>query len=321
MAQPNENIEFKSIQDCLDYWDKFFKKWKKSPETTFDEDVIWRKHEGEAWVNNKGKKCSNELEPDVFPQPYLGNIKNYSVITLNLNPSRSKKYGYENFKEPDLNSNFKYEKYAASFPPYDTHVFWKDQKIWIDRIFKLLGEEKPSEKKIKPFAIEICPWGSKSWLALKIEKDRIKKIDIPTNFFLKYLDNYVFNIIEKVIQKNIFKSKIKIVLCIGKIYYDIFNHNSDFEKLSEFTKSTKTNNEIVAEPDTLDENFISKIKENWPLNKNNVLTNRSFSFWKRNNTLYYNVFPPNGGKNNPPGKDFKEVEEEFFRIYKSLITK
>jgi hypothetical protein len=111
------------------------------------------------------------------------------------------------------------------------------------------------------------------------------------------------------------------VLCIGKIYYDIFNHNSDFEKLSEFTKSRKTNNEVVAEPETLDQNFISKIKENWPLNKNNVLTNRSFSFWKRNNTLYYNVFSPNGGKNNPPGKDFKKVEKEFFRIYKLYLTK
>jgi hypothetical protein len=315
------NTEFNCIEDYLNHWDEFFKKWKKSPEATFDEDVIWRKHEGKEWVNKKGEKCSNELEPDVFPQPFLGNIKNYSVITLNLNPSRSKKYGYENFMEPDLNSKFKYEKYAARFTSYNTHLFWKDQKIWIDRIFKLLGEEKPSEKKIKPFAIEICPWGSKSWLDLKIKKERIKQIDIPTNFFLKYLDNYVFNIIEKVIQKNIFRSKIKIVLCIGKIYYDIFNHNSDFEKLSEFTKSRKTNNEVVAEPETLDQNFISKIKENWPLNKNNVLTNRSFSFWKRNNTLYYNVFSPNGGKNNPPGKDFKKVEKEFFRIYKLYLTK
>jgi hypothetical protein len=331
MDQQNENIEFKSTREYLKHWDIFFEEWNKGEshqKKLLDNDKIWCNHKGTEWVNNKGEKCSNELEPVVFPQPYLGNIKNYSVITLNLNPSRSK-YGNENFKEPDLKPNYKYEKYAEEFSTYDTHQFWKDQKGWIDRIFKFLEEEKPSEKKIKPFAIEICPWASKSWLGLEIKKEtkkfkkgelRISVLDIPTEDFFKYLDNYVFDVIEKVNQKNIFPSKIKLVTCIGKDYYDIFNHNnSGFEKLSEFTKSKKTNNEVFAEPDTLDENFISKIKENWPLNKNNVFTNRSFSFWKRNNTLYYNVFPPNGGKNNPPGKNFNEVEEEFFRIYKSLI--
>jgi len=324
MDQQNENIEFKSTREYLDHWDEFFVDWKKNPKATFDEDKIWSKHNLSPPKVKEGK----ELECDVFPQPYLGNIENHSVITLNLNPSRSK-YGNENFKEPDLKPNYKYEKYAEEFPTYDTHQFWKDQKGWIDRIFKFLEEEKPSEKEIKPFAIEICPWASKSWLGLEIKKEtkkfkkrelRISVLDIPTEDFFKYLDNYVFNIIEKVNKKNLFPSKIKIVLSIGKAYYDIFNCNSDFEKLSEFTKSKKTNNEVFAETNPHDENFISKIKENWPLNTNNVLTNRSFSFWKRNNTIYYNVFPPNGGKNNPPSeKDFSEIEKEFFRIYKSLI--
>ena len=41
-------------------------------------------------MNRKGKE-KTQLEYDVLPQPYLGNIENHSVITLNLNPSRSRK--------------------------------------------------------------------------------------------------------------------------------------------------------------------------------------------------------------------------------------
>ena len=295
--------KFNNIKDYLDHWDKFFEKWKKSPEATFDEDVVWNNRKG------TGKK---KLEYDVFPQPYLGNYENHSIITLNLNPSRSKKYGYENFKEPDLNPEYKYEKYAKCFHTYHTHPFWKKQDDWIDRIFEKLGKEKPSkepEPPLLPFAIEICPWGSKKFQTLKIDHELIK-----------YMDQYVFDVIEKVNQKNIFPSKIKLVTCIGKDYYDIFNHNnSDFEKLSEFTKSTKTNNEIVAEPETLDENFVIKIKEKWPLNKNNVLTNRSFSFWKKNSIIYYNVYSTEGGANNPPGKNFHRIEKKLIQKYKQLI--
>lgn len=342
-----ENKEkFKNIEDYIIYWDDFFKEWNKGEshqEELLKSDNIWGNHRGEVrTVKKTGKLKSTKLEFNVLPQPYLGDINSHSVITLNLNPSRSKKgekihvlknleKGNENdvFEEEHL-PNFKkaknYYQYVNGFPTYDIG-FWKDQEIWIDRIFEILDEEKPSDKKngveIKPFAIEICPWGSKSWLGLDIKKETkdLKKLDIPIKLFLKYLDDYVFDVIEKVIQKNLFPSKQKIVLSIGKAYYDIFNCNSDFEKLSEFTKSSKTNNEVVAQTNPHDENFILKIKKNWPLNKKEVLTNRSFSFWKRIDILYYNVFSPDGGKNNPPGRDFIEIEKEFFRIYKSLITK
>ena len=308
MDQQNENIEFKSTREYLEHWNEFFEDWNKGKshqKNLLENDEIWKNRKG------TGK---TELEFDVFPQPYLGNIKNHSVITLNLNPSRSKKNNenieFEKNNLPKFKEAENYYEYAKGFPTYDID-FWQKQDKWIDRIFVELGKEKPSEKDIKPFAIEICPWGSKKFQTLKIDHELIK-----------YMNEYVFDVIEKVNQKNIFPSKIKLVPCIGKDYYDIFNHNnSDFEKLSEFTKSKKTNNEIVVEPDTLDENFILKIKEKWPLNKNNVLTNRSFSFWKKNSIIYYNVYPTEGGANNPPGKDFKKVEEEFFRIYNLLITK
>ena len=171
---------FKNTDDYLEHWDKFFEEWKKDKKGTFDKDIVWKNRKG------KGK---TELEYDVLPQPYLGNIRNHSVITLNLNPSRSKK-NKENieFEEnylPKFKEKKNYYEYAESFPTYDTHPFWQNQDKWIDRIFKDLGKEKPSEKKIKPFAIEICPWGSKSFQKLKIDEDDF--LNIWMNMFLMLL--------------------------------------------------------------------------------------------------------------------------------------
>ena len=342
MKPYDENIEFKSIQEYLDHWDEFFEEWSKSEshqKNLLENDKIWSKHKGTEWETEKGKKRSTKLEPDAFPQPYLGNIEHHSVITLNLNPSRSKKYGYENFNEPVLDSTYKYNQYAESFPTYDTHPFWKKQDGWIDSIFKkILVEEKlveeklyqynpetKKEEKLRPFAIEICPWGSKSWLGLDIEEEskEINNLDISTIYFLKYLNNFVFDVIEKVIEH----SKLKIILSVGKAYYDIFEHKeSGFRKIMESTKSQYSNawdlkldidDEIKVE---LNEATFEKV---WPKKKENNenlrYVNRSFSLWKKNGVIYFNSWSP--GSNKPPGEDFKDVEEIFFTIYKSLITK
>ena len=348
------NHNFKNIKDYLHHWDLFFEEWVKGEshqKKLLDSDTMWGYHKGKLSKDKKtGKLTSTKLEHDVFPQPYLGDILNHSVISLNLNPSRSKlgekkitlengEKGNENdvFEEKHLQAFLKkdnkevYQEHAKGFPTYDID-FWQDQDGWIDSIFENIFDKKVAEEKLyqydpetkkkvklKPFAIEICPWGSKSWLPLDLKKEikKLKKLDISTIYFFKYLNNFVFDVIEKAIDN----SKLKIVLSVGKAYYDIFNHENDFEKLSEFTKSSKTNNEVVAETNPHNEDFITKIKANWPLNKMNLLTNRNFSFWKRNDTLYYNVFSTEGGKNNPPGKNFNKIEKEFFRIYKSLIIK
>jgi len=66
MAQTNKNIEFKSIKEYLEHWDKFFKKWEKDPEATFEEDVIWSKHKGKEWETEKGKKEAQNLNQIVL---------------------------------------------------------------------------------------------------------------------------------------------------------------------------------------------------------------------------------------------------------------
>lgn len=326
-------LKFNCVEDYLNHWDKFFNIWiegKSNQKKLLKSDKIWSKHKGKEWENNKGKKCSTKLEPHVFPQPYLGNINNYSVITLNLNPSRSKNEEYIEFEKKNL-PKFKevksYYKYAESFSTYDTHPFWEVQKNWINRIFENFFKEKLSKdsEPTKPFAIEICPWGSKSWLGLgiKTESKKLKNLEISANLFLKYLNNFVFNVIEKAIQN----SKLKMVLSVGKEYYDIFQHKqSGFQKIIECTKWQNSkawdlklykDEEIKAELNkAFFENVWPKKEEN---NENLRYVNRSFSFWKKNGVVYFNSWAPSSNK--PPGKNFKEVEEEFFRIYKLYLTK
>jgi hypothetical protein len=200
-----------------------------------------------------------------------------------------------------------YYKYAKGFPTYDTHPFWKKQDGWIDRIFEKLGKDEPSEKKIKPFAIEICPWGSKSFQKLKINED---------DSLIKYMDQHVFDVIEKVIEN----SKLKIVLSVGKAYYDIFNDSSGFIKLEEISSKSFDEEFTFLEDDNKTyKNCLEKSKKykpkekmtdipyNWPMK----FIKRSFSIWERGEVLYLNTYA--SGSNTPPADHFDEIQNELIR--------
>ena len=288
----------KQIIKYLEHWDKFFEEWKKGEshqKKLLENDKIWNddKRKGKVWRTKEGVEESTELEYDVLPQPYLGNIENHSVITLNLNPSRSKKNDenieFEKNYLPKFKESENYYEYAESFPTYDTHSFWRDQKNWIDRIFKNLGKEKPSLKDIKPFAIEICPWGSKSFQTLKIKKD---------DPLIKYMDQHVFDVIEKVIEH----SKLKVVLSVGKAYYNIFvNKKTDFE-LKEEISYQKNKPQGMDWPQTKDKDS-GKDRD----------VKRTFSIWKKENIYYINTYA--SGSNNPPGEHFNEIQNELIKKY------
>ncbi len=304
---------FKSTREYLVNWDEFFEDWNNDKKRTFDKDLIWKNRKG------TGK---TELEYDVLPQPYLGNIENHSVITLNLNPSRSKKneenIEFEKNNLPKFKEAENYHEYAESFPTYDTHPFWQKQDKWIDRIFKkTLGEEKlyqynpetKKEEKLKPFAIEICPWGSKSFQKLKINED---------DSLIKYMDQHVFDVIEKVIDN----SKLKIVLSVGKAYYDIFNDSSGFIKLEEISSKSFDEEFTFLEDDNKTyKNCLEKSKEykpeekmtdipyNWPMK----FIKRSFSIWERGKILYVNTYA--SGSNTPPADHFDEIQNKLINKY------
>ena len=287
MDQQNENIEFKSTREYLDHWDEFFVVWKKNPKATFEEDFIWKNRKG------TGEK---KLEYDVLPQPYLGNIENHSVITLNLNPSRSRKneenIEFEKNNLPKFKKAENYHEYAKGFPTYDID-FWQDQDDWINRIFEKLGKEKPPKEPepLLPFAIEICPWGSKKFQNLKIKKD---------DPLIEYMDQHVFDVIEKVIEY----SKLKIVLSVGKAYYNIFdNKKTDFERLDEISYQ-ENKPEGIDWPQTIDEDS-GKDRD----------VKRTFSIWKKGKILYINTYA--SGSNTPPAEHFNEIQYEL--INKHLI--
>jgi len=204
-----------NISSFETHWNKFFKDWEEDNKGVFEKDEIWS---GERKGSGK-----NKLEFDVFPQPYLGDFKNHSVITLNLNPSRSKNKPkqLEEFKKTKL-EDFKkadnYYEYAKSFPTKELQ-FWQNQIKWIDGIFKNLKKNISSD--VYPFAIEICPWCSESWQTLKMDDE-----------IIQHLDTNVFRVIEQVIEN----SELKLVLSVGKAYYDIFNYDKkNFKKIDEIT--------------------------------------------------------------------------------------
>lgn len=286
-----------NVEVYLKKWNAFFEQWKKNPKETFESDKVWSKHKGK--IGSSPNMKSTKLEYDLLPQPYLGDIKNHSVITLNLNPCRSnEKYSKDEFKEilNNFNNASAYYDYAKDFPTYDIN-FWQDQAKWFNRMFI---ERMEFDTNKKPFAIEICPWNSGSWLPLKINQE-----------IINHLDENVFNVIEKAIKN----SDVKIVFSVGKAYYDIFNHeNSDFKKMEEFTKYQKME---ALDIHSEDQNLKLKIEAIWPKkqdkNTNPSYVNRSFSFWKKNNVIYFNTWAP--ASNNPPGKDFIKIESELIKKY------
>jgi hypothetical protein len=299
MDQQNENTGFKEfLEKYKEHWDKFFEEWSKGEshqKKLLKNDKIWsdENRKGKVWKTEDGKEKSTLLEYDVLPQPYLGNIENHSVITLNLNPSRSRKneenIEFEKNNLPKFKKAENYYKYAEIFPTYDTHPFWQDQKNWIDRIFEKLGKDAPSENKIKPFAIEICPWGSKSFQKLKIKKD---------DSLIEYMDHYVFDVIEKVIEY----SKLKIVLSVGKAYYDIFdNKKTDFELLKEISYK-KNKPEGMDWPQTIDKKS-GKDRD----------VKRTFSIWEKGKILYINTYA--SGSNTPPADHFDEIQNKLINKY------
>jgi|TARA_B110000908_G_C10109127_1_gene382174 hypothetical protein len=270
-----------NTKNYLTHWDKFFEDWKKNPKATFDKDEIWRSHKGKIYSDPKTP--DTKLDCNLLPQPYLGDINNHSVITLNLNPCRTEQEesvkGFEQNLEKFYNTD-SYYKYAKDFPTYDID-FWKNQRKWFKRL--KLDESK------KPFAIEICPWNSESWLPLSINEK-----------IINYMNQYVFSVIEKAIKY----SDVKMVFSVGKAYYEIFAHEKSGFNLEEEISNFKN------------------CPKNWPRHKKNkYLLNRKFSIWthRESGIKYLNVGSPEGGGNNPPAEHFDEVLKILMQNHKIIF--
>lgn len=273
--------KLKSVNEIIDNyktkWNSFFEDWYNSPQNAFDNNIWSKSHKG------KGK---TELDPFSLPQPYLGNPKNCSVITLNLNPGPTSDLRI--YQKGLLVQQFKksenYFEYAKEFPQMKLKEypskFWNKQFKWIENL-----TDNNSNSKL-PFAIEICPWHSKKWKSLKGISDELNS----------YIQENVFEVINVAIKF----SSMKIVLSVGKTYYDLFGTDSlGFEKIIEITP----------------ENYSSLIEFKWPLNKKGELSKRFFSIWKHKETeiLYLNSY--SYGSNTPPSKEWNEIQNYLIKNY------
>lgn len=248
-------------------WNTFFNNWLNNPQETFNNDFLAQQHTG------KGKK---ELLPNYLPQPYLGNPKECSAITLNLNPgtpidSRSFPNGVLVKK---LMSKDNYCTYASEFPQLKTKKissFWKRQINWINQI----GQNRFELDGLLPFAIELCHWHSAQW----------KEFDYPNAEIKNYLKENVFDVIDAVIGN----ATIKTVLSIGKTYNTIF-------EVMGFTKK------IEVGPGNFFEHELD-----FPFNKKGLPANRFYSLWQSpSGTKYLNTYSI--GSNRPPSSEWKEIE-------------
>tara|TARA_B100000683_G_C12493540_1_gene555411 strand:+ start:2228 stop:3127 length:900 start_codon:yes stop_codon:yes gene_type:complete len=290
------NHNFKDIEAYLVFWNDFFEEWVKDKKGTFEDFPIWSN-------KNRQGKGDTKLDYEVLPQPYLGDIKKHSVITLNLNPSRYSK-GKENEKfeqeiKPIFDNAENYYTYAREFPTYEID-FWQKQIKWIARIFSDLDVN--SENHL-PFAIEICPWGSKSFQKLKIKKD---------DPLIKYMHHYVFDVIEKVIEH----SKLKMVMSVGKAYYDIFQ-KSEFKRVDEISSNPfhkevfKFSNDKYKTHLDLSPSKNNELKEKMPYNWPFKFVQRSFSIWEKAGIFYFNTYA--SGSNSTPGVHFDEIQNDFIK--------
>ncbi len=265
------------IDEYLEYWNSFFRVWKVSPKEIFEKNIWSTEHCG------KGK---TELDPFSLPQPFLGNPKNCSVITLNLNPGptstlRLHKDGILTKKFIECNNYFEYAEFYPQMKLKDyPSKFWNNQFKWIERISKNERNEK------LPFAIEICPWHSVKWKSLNMITPKLKE----------HIKQNVFEIINETIKY----ATIKTVLSVGKTYYDLYqNKEFGFEKIIEISPNENS--------------ILNGIK--WPKNKKGELSKRFFSIWKHTETniIYYNTYSM--GSNKPPSKNWSEIENYLLKNY------
>ena len=112
------------------------------------------------------------------------------------------------------------------------------------------------------------------------------------------MDKHVFDVIEKVIEY----SKLKIVLSVGKAYYDIFNNKkTDFERKEEISYK-KNKPEGMDWPQTIDKKS-GKDRD----------VKRTFSIWEKGKILYINTYA--SGSNTPPAEHFNEIQNELINKY------
>lgn len=287
-----DNFNWKEFYERCD---QFIRNWQSNPSAIALDSVYIRKTGGESSPLYKSKKCEYYK---YMPEPFVGNPEDCLAVMLNLNPgypmpefhydceyaksivengysNESKQKGYEIFKVGE-NGGVKW---------------WMTREQWLNRV----TEGEHVSLNLKPFAIDICPWHSKSWGGLNYENELVEEIkkNVLAPAFMAV--------------KN---SRLPFAIAIGKDYYDVLNGN----KYLGFTQKEC----VVAGCYNKQAEDLRVIK--WPKNKNKKPVNKAFAIFENDNKdRILCIWCPDGGSNQPPQSGFDELVQNFVQKYKNNI--
>jgi len=264
-----------SIQAFIDYWNNFIYNWYKNPIPYFISNV------------NPWQYQIANLLPDAnaLPEPYCGDPNNFSAIILNLNPGgvtpNLQKHPNGLFIQGFMSTGT-YWHFAQTFPYLTNYkasgggIWWTRRDEWIKRL--CASNNRPSQK--NPFAIDICPWHSKSWGGF---------VSSPAT--VTYVNDFVIKPAEIILNN----ADIKTILCVGKTFTSIFQ-SLNFKQLQ---LSLGPNMKI----------------QNWPKKMNGNDIQRYYSIWESpTGIIYINTYSP--GTNSAPSSDFTKIELDILQFIK-----
>lgn len=209
-----------TIEGYISYWDRVVSNWfcgriDKKQRLFLDEDYL-------------------KLNILHMPEPYWGDPEKSSIVIANYNPgggadrNRHTYHNCANCPDSFINQvrNHGYSYVVKPFPiidkPNETFdkehpCWWKEyggRKWWLNKmewIKKVLGDIKQDKK---PFAIEFCGWHSEAWPADACAKAYKGNESFVNNYFVEPLAGAIQH------------SDLKVGICVGKQFYDLFKQMS-----------------------------------------------------------------------------------------------
>lgn len=267
-------------------WEEFYEHYDNLVNNWLSTDTRKQMISSDCYFNaEKSKKRSKNVKLSdsrlEVPEPYLGKPSNCSAVIINLNPALSwdnseRDLFYEQFVK-DL-SHKKYSEITCTFPHLEPdaigYKFWIQKDRWIHRLCELNNKDSSG---LRPFAMELCPYHSKSWNGNFIN-DEVRKC----------IDKWVL----KPALAAIKLSLLPFALAIGKPCYTELKDKFQF-KLLEFLGPDSNIN-------------------GWPTNSNDVNANRYFALLEKDGLKVLCTWCK-GGTNSAPAESFKDIEKSLLK--------
>jgi hypothetical protein len=301
-----------TYRDYKSFWDIFLNKWRSN-----HDDLIQNDPAGQAFfaINSSGNYINSDLYTNItcMPEPYYTgeafkgaerweDFKD-AIVVLDLNPGLS--HESDSLKSKNSPShpiledlakggyskginNDKYSPFISTNKSIPGVTWWKSKRLtWFSR-FLSMGNVRE-----KMFALELCPFHSKSW--------NVKLSPAAINF----IRDKVLAPAAEILCCN---GNSRLGYCFGKDWETIFD-TFGFEIEAQWGVDYDCAEKTFVYPVHIHKN-VEEVKSKWP-KKDGVELNRIYKLYKGNiegKTLYFLCLRASGTFA-APGKDFEEVEK------------